>query len=227
MSAELRYTVLEGDCLWTIARRHGLTLRALLQANRHLSDPDRLSPGTEVLIPGPDGPGAMKGFFNRARESLVGTVRRFGAGDCMPELVEVAQEQVGVGEMGVNSGGIVRYTGGKVGWPWAARMVSWCYRQAGIAMPGGDLWSIAQLKSTVRRTGQWREADALQPGMICTFRAWSHVEIVVAPVQRGGRLVGYNTVGPAPTKARDGRFAVAQTFRPLGEIEGGGYPVRV
>ena len=224
----MRYTVRDDECLWTIARHHGVSFAALLQANPQLEDPDRLEPGDEVLIPGPDAPAGMKGLLSRARESFVGTVRRFGgAGDRMPQVIEVAQDQDGVFESGVNAGSISRFTGGKIGWPWCGRFVSWCYRQADLALPGGDQWAVAQLKATVRKLGQWRNPRDLEPGMICTFRARSHVELVVEPVHRNGRLAGYTTIGGNAAKSRDGRHGVAETFRPLGEIEGGGFPVRV
>lgn len=48
------YVVREGDCLYTIARRFGTTVRALAQAN-DLIDPDLIYPGQILTIPGVGG----------------------------------------------------------------------------------------------------------------------------------------------------------------------------
>ena len=48
----LRYVVAPGDNLTRIANRFGVTVATLVELNR-LDDPDRLSPGTELLIPAP------------------------------------------------------------------------------------------------------------------------------------------------------------------------------
>ncbi|MFH1810595.1 MAG: LysM peptidoglycan-binding domain-containing protein [Pseudomonadota bacterium] len=46
------YTVRSGDSLTAIARRHGLSLQALIQANPQIRDPNRIMPGQLVAIPG-------------------------------------------------------------------------------------------------------------------------------------------------------------------------------
>lgn len=45
-----RYTVRAGDTLWAIARRFGVAIQALMEANEVL-EPDRLQPGQELIIP--------------------------------------------------------------------------------------------------------------------------------------------------------------------------------
>lgn len=45
-----RYTVNRGDCLWLIARRHGITVEALVSANGLKSD--LITPGQVLSIPG-------------------------------------------------------------------------------------------------------------------------------------------------------------------------------
>lgn len=45
-----KYTVQAGDTVWGIAQRFGITPQALVDANS-LSEPDRLQPGQELVIP--------------------------------------------------------------------------------------------------------------------------------------------------------------------------------
>lgn len=44
------YTVQAGDTVWGIAQNFGVPVKALVEANS-LSEPDRLQPGTELVIP--------------------------------------------------------------------------------------------------------------------------------------------------------------------------------
>lgn len=49
------YTVRRGDLLSVIARRYEVDLRALLAANREITDPDLIRPGQQIVIPGRGG----------------------------------------------------------------------------------------------------------------------------------------------------------------------------
>ena len=49
-SAVRKYVVVPGDTLYGIARRHGCTVREIAEASG-LSQPDRIKPGQELLIP--------------------------------------------------------------------------------------------------------------------------------------------------------------------------------
>ncbi|MBC7323985.1 MAG: LysM peptidoglycan-binding domain-containing protein, partial [Moorella sp. (in: Bacteria)] len=44
------YTIQPGDTMWEIARRHGIPLETLIQANPHLN-PDEIYPGQVISIP--------------------------------------------------------------------------------------------------------------------------------------------------------------------------------
>ena len=48
--AERVYEVQSGDTLWDIAQEFGTTVEAIVEAN-DLDDPDRISPGDELVIP--------------------------------------------------------------------------------------------------------------------------------------------------------------------------------
>ncbi len=47
----IRYTVQSGEWLRAIALRYGTTVDAIMAINPQITDPDRLSPGQEILIP--------------------------------------------------------------------------------------------------------------------------------------------------------------------------------
>jgi spore coat assembly protein SafA len=51
---ENTYIVKEGDTLWDIARRFGVSLEALLKANPQIKNPDLIYPGQEIRIPLPE-----------------------------------------------------------------------------------------------------------------------------------------------------------------------------
>lgn len=48
---ESSHTVVSGDTLWAIARRSGVTLEALLQANPDIKNPNLIHVGDKVVIP--------------------------------------------------------------------------------------------------------------------------------------------------------------------------------
>lgn len=50
-SQENTYTVVSGDTLWGVAKRHDVTLEKLLQANPGIKNPNLIYPGDKVVIP--------------------------------------------------------------------------------------------------------------------------------------------------------------------------------
>jgi len=45
------YTVVSGDTLWGVAKKHGVALEALLKANPEIKNPNLIYPGNKVVIP--------------------------------------------------------------------------------------------------------------------------------------------------------------------------------
>lgn len=45
------YTVVSGDTLWGVAKRYGVTLEKLLQANPGIKNPNLIHPGDKVVVP--------------------------------------------------------------------------------------------------------------------------------------------------------------------------------
>ncbi|MFN7132752.1 MAG: SafA/ExsA family spore coat assembly protein [Myxococcales bacterium] len=233
------YTVNRGDCLWKIARQHGVSLNSVIAANPQIKNPDLIYPGQTVNVPGAGSTGSapssasrgggLAGLWNRAKDTFVDAANRVGGllKGGIQKVLDIGRAQVGTLESGNNAGAITKFTGGKTGWPYCAKFVSWVYRQAGMPLPGGDQWAVASIKASVQRMGQWKSNTALQPGMICTFTQWSHIEIVAKPVHQNGRLVGYMTIGGNTTMPGSSRQGVAYKFRSLAELEGGGFPVKV
>ena len=66
------YTVRKGDALSRIARRFGVTVRALAQANR-IRNPDRIKAGQRLTIPTAGAGANQDGAAGRDRDSLVDT----------------------------------------------------------------------------------------------------------------------------------------------------------
>lgn len=232
------HSVVRGDSLWKIARQNGVSLQSVIAANPQIKNPDLIYPGDAVKVPGgssagrtsaPTSRGGLSGLVDRAKDAFTGAVSNIKGklGEKMNSVLDIARRQVGTLESGNNAGAITKFTGGKTGWPYCAKFVSWVYRQAGMPLPGGDQWAVASIKASIQRMGQWTSKTQLQPGMACTFSQWSHIEIIAKPVHQNGRLVGYMTVGGNTTMPNSSRQGVAYKFRSLAELEGGGYPVNV
>ena len=73
------YLIQPGDTLFTIARRFGITLEALLAANPGITNPNNIVPGQRITIPVPAPPGPTPQIYIvRTGDTLGGIARRFG-----------------------------------------------------------------------------------------------------------------------------------------------------
>ena len=80
-----RYTVQPGDSMWLIARRFGVSLTALINANPHIPSPARIFPGDVLCVPGVAGrvpatcpPGFQDRYTVQPGDSMFLIARRFG-----------------------------------------------------------------------------------------------------------------------------------------------------
>ncbi|KMS65660.1 peptidoglycan-binding protein, partial [Streptomyces leeuwenhoekii] len=79
------YTVRQGDTLWAIARAHGTTVPALVDAN-DLRDPSRIAPGQRLKVPG-----AATATYTVARGDTLWSIAasRLGDGDRWREIARL------------------------------------------------------------------------------------------------------------------------------------------
>ncbi len=73
------YTILAGETLFSLARRYGIVVDAILTANPGI-DPDRLRVGQRICIPAPPRPEPCPGrlYTIQAGDTFIGIARRFG-----------------------------------------------------------------------------------------------------------------------------------------------------
>ena len=76
------YTVQPGDSMWSIARKFGVSLDALIAANPQIPNPSLIFPGQIVCVPGSQPPGKCPpgtfAYTVRPGDSMFTIARRFG-----------------------------------------------------------------------------------------------------------------------------------------------------
>jgi spore coat assembly protein SafA len=80
-----RYTVQQGDTMFLIAQRFGVSLNALIAANPHISNPNIIFPGDVLCVPGAGGrvpatcpPGFQGRYTVRQGDTMFLIAQRFG-----------------------------------------------------------------------------------------------------------------------------------------------------
>lgn len=105
------YTIKKGNNLSTIARRNGITLDALLDANPDITDPNKISIGQKIQIPNPTPvPGDNQGKFRPSKGQTMTSFAKSLGFDNVEEFIQ-AQENLGGGKIGVMKSG--KYKGNK------------------------------------------------------------------------------------------------------------------
>ena len=146
------YTVQRGDTLWDIARAHGVSLDALLQANPQIANPDLIYPDQSIRLPssvgGPDGANGAQPGGAVATPGAGGD--RLVQGSSGPEVLELQQMLKALGYYHAHTGGnfgpqtdaavrAFQRDHGLVADGWAGPQTLDALRQAsaGVSAPGG------------------------------------------------------------------------------------------
>lgn len=90
-SSSIKYKVVQGDCLWLIARRHGVTVEAIRQANSLTSD--LLQSGQVLIIPGDTS--AKTSTVNSGSAPAVSSSLPSRSGSVVQDLLSYARSLLG------------------------------------------------------------------------------------------------------------------------------------
>jgi len=177
------YTVQSGDCLWTIAQAHGVSLSALESANPQIANPDLIYPGQHITIP--DGSGSAGGVG-----SAGGTP---GAGD--GNVADIARSYLGqnASSLKTNSNDNLPMDPNCPSSECCANFVSAVLVQSGELPASLHTDSVDQLKTTLLSQG-WTAVPASEAKagdvVIMQGGGISHTEIVSGP----GQMIGSNNI---------------------------------
>lgn len=70
----ITYTVIQGDNLWKIAAKHGITLKELLNANPQITNSSLIYPGQKINVPGTN----SSTYIIKSGDTLWSIARRYG-----------------------------------------------------------------------------------------------------------------------------------------------------
>jgi spore coat assembly protein SafA len=193
------YTVQRGDCLWNIAKAHGVSLQALEAANPQIANPDLIFPNQQIIIPGGSGSGAAA--------SVTGATPGGGTGD----VAEIAKKYLGqnASALKANTGDDLPMNAGVPSDICCANFVSAVLTEAGQLPASQHTDSVQQLKDTLMSRG-WSAVpmSEAKPGDVVIMQGGgiSHTEIVSGPNQMigsnnanadGSQRVTYNSLSYA------------------------------
>jgi spore coat assembly protein SafA len=188
------YTVRSGDCLWDIAKAHGVSLSALEAANPQIANPDLIYPGQRITIPsgsGPSGSGSTGG--------VGGVGGAPGAGD--GNVADIARSYLGqnASSLKTNSNDNLPMDPNCPSSECCANFVSAVLVQSGALPANLHTDSVDQLKNTLQSRG-WTAVPASEAKagdvVIMQGGCISHTEIVSGP----GQMIGSNNINADGTQ---------------------------
>lgn len=183
------YTVRSGDCLWNIAKAHGVSLSALEAANPQIANPDLIYPGQHINIPG--GSGSTGGVGG-----VGGTP---GAGD--GSVADIARSYLGqnASSLKTNGNDNLPMDPNCPSTECCANFVSAVLVQSGELPANLHTDSVEQLKETLQSRG-WTAVPASEakPGDVVIMQGGgiSHTEIVSGQ----GQMIGSNNINADGTQ---------------------------
>lgn len=183
------YTVQSGDCLWNIAKAHGVSLSALEAANPQIANPDLIYPGQHITIPSGSGSTGDVG-------GVGGTP---GAGD--GSVADIARSYLGqnASSLKTNSNDNLPMDPNCPSTECCANFVSAVLVQSGELPANLHTDSVAQLKDTLQSRG-WTAVPASEakPGDVVIMQGGgiSHTEIVSGQ----GQMIGSNNINADGTQ---------------------------
>ena len=188
-SASGSYTVQSGDCLWNIAKAHGVSLSELEAANPQIANPNLIFPGQRITIPGGSG----------STGSVGGVGGTPGAGD--GSVADIARSYLGqnASSLKTNGNDNLPMDPNCPSTECCANFVSAVLVQSGELPSNLHTDSVEQLKETLQSRG-WTAVPASEAKagdvVIMQGGGISHTEIVSGP----GQMIGSNNINADGTQ---------------------------
>jgi hypothetical protein len=206
----MRYQIRWGDTLSGLARRHGTTVNALMQANKYIKDPNLIFAGRTLNIPGRkdsfEAPGSKGGPKSSGPKSQgpKGTGDTFdgpsGSGSGAKAL-QLARSVLGrnAGELKLSGGAI-----GKAMQDWVpnnvncANFVSAILQAAGMIAPGQGSAAVYGLMANLDKDKDWGRvaSSSMKPGDVVSMKTNGGQHVVMFAGYKNGRplYIGSNNV---------------------------------
>lgn len=195
-SAGGQYSVVRGDCLWAIAKQHGVSLSALIAANPQIKNPNLIYPGDQIKLPS----GASAGGSTGTPGGTTGPGGTYtGPTGGAQRSVDVAKTYLGqwASQLKANTRDqlpMEAWVGSNV---CCANFVSAVLQQSGQIPPNVHENSVAGLSAKLKELG-WTVVPAGSPpqaGDVAIMKNSniSHTVLVTSPTQ----TIGSNNRGAA------------------------------
>ena len=150
------YVVAQGDTLWLIAKRFGVSLEDMIKGNPGIKDPNKIAPGDRVAVPLPEDEGFMT-YAVQSGDTMWSIARKF---DLPQDILVRANEAVENGDL-LSPGCKLRIPAEKTD-------------SSGLrytVQPGDSYWSIAgrfglSLSTLLRANPEISDEEDLRPGQV-------------------------------------------------------------